>query len=361
MEKHLENISNLQVPTWSWLKINNTSINLDLEGLKPYRKNPLLSHNTDVIRTEIEDNDKYRYIYSPPSEGIREFVKNECNSLYSINLEEGQIIEEPVIFDFSLDKDNSLLIDDIQINAGKKSKATIIFKYSSMEHERSIHCGYTQLNLSEGAEVNLIKIQLMDGAHKNLDTTEINAEENASCDILIIELGGEETISTANLSLLGNNSKGNFENIYLGADSKKLNLNYRVEFKGKKTEGHITSKGALLGNSKKISKNTLDFVKGSSGSVGREEETVITLSDKVLNLSAPLLLCGEDNVQGEHATSTGRADENKLFYLMTRGIDEKNSKKLIVEASFSPIIDKIPVKEYKDKILNYTQEVIDNE
>lgn len=65
------------------------------------------------------------------------------------------------------------------------------------------------------------------------------------------------------------------------------------------------------------------------------------------------MLCGEDAVEGQHAVSTGKMDENKLFYLMSRGLSDVEAKKLIIEADFQPILEKIPVIELRDAISTY--------
>ena len=113
-------------------------------------------------------------------------------------------------------------------------------------------------------------------------------------------------------------------------------------------------RGALLGTSDKIFRGTLDFLEGSKGSVGRENEEVVLLSPTVRNRSVPVMLSHEDDVDGHHAVSVGKIDEGKLFYLMSRGLDMADAQRLIVEASFHPVLDRIEDEGLKaeiDKVL----------
>ncbi|WP_197416952.1 SufD family Fe-S cluster assembly protein, partial [Streptobacillus felis] len=50
-------------------------------------------------------------------------------------------------------------------------------------------------------------------------------------------------------------------------------------------------------------------------------------------------------VIGAHSSSIGKIDQDKLFYLLSRGFDAKSDKKLVVESSFGPVFDAI-VEEY---------------
>src|SRR5699024_12379451 len=52
-----------------------------------------------------------------------------------------------------------------------------------------------------------------------------------------------------------------------------------------------------------------------------------------------------------HASSTGRFDEEHLFYLMSRGIPEEVARQLVVRGFFNEVIQKIQVPEIED-VLN---------
>ena len=78
------------------------------------------------------------------------------------------------------------------------------------------------------------------------------------------------------------------------------------------------------------------------------------LSPQVRNRSVPLMLSGEADVDGHHAVTIGKMDENKLFYLMSRGLDDEAAKKLVVEAAVAPVLARLPdetlAREIRDEI-----------
>jgi len=79
----------------------------------------------------------------------------------------------------------------------------------------------------------------------------------------------------------------------------------------------------------------------------------------VLNLSVPVLLCAEDDVEGEHAASSGRPDDNMMFYMMSRGLSEQEAKKMLVEAAFSAILSKVPDMSLQNEILGLLKKSIE--
>lgn len=80
------------------------------------------------------------------------------------------------------------------------------------------------------------------------------------------------------------------------------------------------------------------------------------LSDTAKSLALPMLLCSEEEVEGNHASSAGKVGEKELFYIMSRGFNEKEAMKLLVRAKFNNIIQNIKNQELRDEIL----EEIDN-
>ena len=72
------------------------------------------------------------------------------------------------------------------------------------------------------------------------------------------------------------------------------------------------------------------------------------------------MLSHEDDVDGHHAVSVGKMDEDKLFYLMSRGLDLSEAQRLVVEASFNPVLDRIPDEELKAEIDTYLQRRLSN-
>ena len=75
------------------------------------------------------------------------------------------------------------------------------------------------------------------------------------------------------------------------------------------------------------------------------------LSDTAKSLALPMLLCSEEDVEGNHSTATGKIGEKELFYIMSRGIEFKEAMKLMVRARFNKILDNIKNDEIKNEIL----------
>lgn len=73
----------------------------------------------------------------------------------------------------------------------------------------------------------------------------------------------------------------------------------------------MDSTGVLAGKAFKLFRGSIDLLPGGSGAKGQEQENVLLLGDGVVNQTIPLILCGEEDVEGNHGRNhrpPGRKD-----------------------------------------------------
>ena len=114
--------------------------------------------------------------------------------------------------------------------------------------------------------------------------------------------------------------------------------------------------GALTDSAKKHFKGTIDFKKGYKKATGNENESCLLLTDTARSIALPMLLCSEEDVEGNHASSSGKIDTKTLFYIMSRGFSEKDAIKLVVKAKFECVLNTIDDWQLREEILNRIDE-----
>lgn len=101
--------------------------------------------------------------------------------------------------------------------------------------------------------------------------------------------------------------------------------------------------GSIAPSAKKMYRGTIDFHKGCKGSKGNETEDVLMLTPqsgkekRPVNRSLPIILCDEEDVEGEHGSTIGRLDESVLFYCQSRGVSEGEAAKMICRAKLERV------------------------
>ena len=208
----------------------------------------------------------------------------------------------------------------------------------------------------ENAEVNINIINLLNEKSDNFQAIESILNKNAKVNYTIIDIGGKSSITNYYSALQGENAQNDVKTVYLGVDEQLKDINYIAELYGAKTNINIDVQGALSDKAKKHFKGTIDFKKGCKKAKGDENEYCMLLSDKAKAIALPMLLCAEEDVEGNHSTASGKVDSKVLFYIMSRGLSYKEAVKLLVKSRFIKIIEQISDQNLKNEIISKIDE-----
>lgn len=313
--------------------------------------------NVSIIGQVTNDADNnYNLTYGLSNE-LEKQIKQDANKNLKIVIEKD--INQNVEIDFNFNKQNLNLVDNIEIISKEDTKSTIIIKYKTEKDIQAYHNGIIRVLAKKNSKMNIIVVNLMNTESNNFISFENLFEENAKVNYTIIDFGGKNSITNYYSNLVGDNSENIINGIYLGKESQFFDLNYIGELRGKKSNIDIEIQGALKDTAKKHFKGTIDFKKGCKKATGNENEFCTLLSDKAKSIALPMLLCSEEEVEGNHSSAAGKVGEKELFYIMSRGFDVKEAMKLIVRAKFNSIIENIENEDLKEEILSEIDKRLD--
>ena len=357
MDLRLKEVNALPVRTWNWLGVNGSVLEEEIRELSPLPERQALSLPGGVTLAGGAFAEAAE-IASGMGTQAEAFVTESRNAGRFLQTEPGAKVREPVFLDYVLDAHTPALADYNTILARENSELTVVMRYRSEGDAPVFHGGLTKILAGAGAMVRLVQVQLLNDDTVHFNDVGVLTQEGASVEVVQVEFGGRSAFSGCKARLEGRASRFEADTVYLGDRSRVLDMNYIAEHVGRDTQSEMHANGALMDDSQKIYRGTIDFVRGTAYSVGHESEYTLLFSPRVRNRTAPLILCGEENVEGQHAASIGRIDENKLFYLMSRGLSETEAKRLMIEAQFAPALGKIPLEALRAEILEWLKERI---
>lgn len=334
-------------------KINN--IELDIEMPKQQEEFEGLTISGDTSNFKISNSTSKQ----PLTYGNGKELENQIfeNANQNIKIEETKT--GSLYLEFNLNEDNSTLVENIEIEANTKSKTTIYIKYMSDDKFKCYHNGILRVNAKPDSKTNIVIINMLNDYTTNLLSIENILEESSNVNYTIVDFGGKTSVTNYYSKVEGKGAKANINTIYLGKDDQVFDINYIAKLFGENTEVGLEVQGALKDEAKKNFKGTIDFKKGSKKAKGDENEFCMLLSDKAKSKALPMLLCTEEDVEGNHSSSAGKIEDDKLFYIMSRGISEKDAMKLIVKAKFNKILETIKDEELKQGIVEEIDKRLD--
>ena len=351
--------------TWTWLKMNKAIISDD-----------------DILNSALSfENADYKVISKPDS--VRIIKKDEfktslpspLSAVFSKTSELGiqyKKVKEPESTAFDESKTETLVLEAskketvpvvINVNAKGKcvseqiihalpdSEITVILVTESKEND-GVNLIRTKCYAEENAKIHLCKVQLLKNGFYHIDSTENVCGENAKITYTELQLGAASVITGAYTNLSEYKASYKSDTAYYRKGNQKIDMNYVCAHspKGKKSECSMAVAGTLTDEAQKTYRGTIDFKRGCAGAKGNETEETLLLSPKAVNRSVPVILCDEEDVEGEHGATIGRLNDDMLFYMESHGISEEEACALMARAKINAVSAKIPDESIREKV-----------
>lgn len=107
------------------------------------------------------------------------------------------------------------------------------------------------------------------------------------------------------------------------------------------TSCNVMVRAALFDSSRSDFEGKIYIGKEAQGTVSFLEDNVLSVGDKVRNNSKPILEILADDVKASHGATTGRLDENTIYYLCSRGLSKEEAEKMCIEGFFEAVLSRV--------------------
>ena len=332
-------INQLSAPTWNKLKMNDAEILIPDDIVAG-------SASADVpAGVSSSDTDFPADITTGMGEDIDRVFKTARTAFLCADAD----VSEPVKLDYSNIK-NTVCSELFEAKDGASLNVIQTFRPNGTDtvFDR------TAFRLGKGAKVTLT--QVFTGCSSAVTVAAVGADlaQDARFSLIQIFLSGCN-YSGAEVMLNGQRASFGADTAYDVRRGEKLDVNYNVIHLGKNTACDINVAGTLRDDAEKIFRGTIDFRRGSAGSVGTEMEDVMLLSDDMINKTIPIILCKEEDVEGNHGATIGEVPEETLFYLMSRGLSRDEIYSMLSAARLERVIRLIPDEHTKCDLLKHNE------
>ena len=158
---------------------------------------------------------------------------------------------------------------------------------------------------------------------------EVNIEENASYELSLLQDGQDLKVKVL---LNGKNASCLLKCVYLSTTDANNKIEFDVVHAFEETKSVQQIKGVVSDSGKTSFYGVIRMPHNSQKCEGGQNHKALLLSDKASVESIPELEIYADDVKCNHGSSIGTLDKTQLFYLMSRGIDEKTARQMLIEA-----------------------------
>lgn len=204
--------------------------------------------------------------------------------------------------------------------------------------------------LGEGAQVTWRGYQHHGALVTAFDHKWFHAGESARLDFFQNIVGGDLTYDETVVELVGRGAEAHSQAVFFGHGRQRQEMRMNHVHVGAETKSTMVSKGAVKDESHGLFLGMIQMEPGCDGADGYLAEHNLLLSDRAKIDAVPGLEIGYHNVKAGHAATMERVDEEKLFYLASRGIPKKEAVELILEGFLLDALQKMKDPELERRI-----------
>ncbi|NLC97948.1 MAG: SufD family Fe-S cluster assembly protein, partial [Actinomycetales bacterium] len=171
-------------------------------------------------------------------------------------------------------------------------------------------------------------------------------------------LGGDLVRSSTNIDYRGPGGSADMYGVYFADAGQHLEHRLFVDHTAPKTRSNVEYKGALQGQgAHTVWVGNVLIRKVAEGIETFEQNDNLVLSDGARADSIPNLEIETGDIAGAgHGSTTGRFDDQHLFYLQSRGIEEAEARRLVVHGFFNDIIRRIGIDDLQERLMAAIEE-----
>ncbi|MBM6620814.1 Fe-S cluster assembly protein SufD [Micrococcaceae bacterium RIT802] len=214
-----------------------------------------------------------------------------------------------------------------------------------------------EIDVQDGADLTVVSVQAWEDDSIHASSQQAKVSKDAQFKHIVVTFGGDLVRLTPSARFAGTGAKAEMFGLYFADAGQHLEHRLFVDHAQPRCTSNVLYKGALQGkDAHTVWVGDVLIRKEAEGTDSYEANRNLVLTDGARADSVPNLEIETGLIEGAgHASTTGRFDDQHLFYLMSRGIDEKTARRLVVRGFLNEIIQKIGVEELQTR-LNETVE-----
>ena len=230
------------------------------------------------------------------------------------------------------------------------SEANVVIKTLALSNAKSFTNMVSEIMVEANASLEINKIQDESVDDFQISNEEVVQAENSRFKINTFTFNGAIVRNNLNISLLGKSTETWLNGLYPLKGKQHVDNHSYVLHREPNCVSHELYKGILDEQSTGVFNGKVFVHQDAQKTNAYQSNANMVLSDNASANSKPELEIYADDVKCSHGSVTGQIDEEALFYLRSRGMSEKSSRAVLLNAFASDVIEHIGVEAVKEEI-----------
>ncbi len=271
------------------------------------------------------------------------------NKHFKILIKKGYSLKKPlIIYHLSNEKMKSKNINlRLDFELEQNSSLKLIDFFSDYSEKNFMNIFYN-FNLDRDAILKNYKIDKSLNKNLKYSFNNIDQKQNSISETFVFSAGSDYFKNEINCNLKGEYSSAFINGIFSLDDNKQHEIRTTINHLVENTKSYQLIKSVLGKNTKSAYQGRIYVDSKAQKTDGYQLSKAILLDETSEFNAKPELEIYADDVKCSHGSASGSLDDNSIFYLMSRGLNYKQAKGLLINGFLLDVIEKITDAEIKD-------------
>jgi Fe-S cluster assembly protein SufD len=281
---------------------------------------------------------------------IIERIRGLSGEVAHLSIAANTELSEPIFLGRSNGALDTAELSRVRISLGVHAVATVVVENTG----DTILAEDLEISLAPGASLKFVTLQEFDS--KSVYTARHHSviDKDAHYKSITVTVGGDVVRILPTVEFIAPGGSVELLGVYFATAGQFFEHRMHVDHAVPNAKSRVNFKGALAGRAAHtvwIGDVLIRAV--AEGTDTYELNRNLLLIDGARADSVPNLEIETGEIVGAgHASTTGRFDDEQLFYLMSRGITLENARRLVVRGFFNEIITEIGIEAIQERLMN---------
>jgi len=277
-------------------------------------------------------------------------IRDHVSDVAVLTVKADSEITEPIYLNRIKGGLASAELSRVQIRIESHAKATVIIENNG----GAILAEDIEISVAPGASLTFITLQEWETGSVHAARHHAVVDRDATFKSIVVTVGGSLVRMLPTVDFIAPGASAELLGVYFATSGQFFEHRMFVDHKVPNAKSRVNYKGALAGDQAHTVWIGDVFIRAAAeGTDTYELNRNLLLTDGARADSVPNLEIETGEIVGAgHASTTGRFDDEQLFYLMSRGIELEDARRLVVRGFFNEIVSEIGVEAIQDRIMN---------
>lgn len=238
----------------------------------------------------------------------------------------------------------------VLVVAGDDAEATILFCHHADGAHRYLATDVAEVFAGRGARLRLYAIEETAATCSHFCNLYVEQEAGSRVDVGNISLRGGLNRQRTEMRLAGPHAEARAFAAVIAGGQEHVDHNVLIEHAAPQCTGDMLYKYVLDGAAVGAFAGKALVREGAQQSLSSQTNANLCASPEAHAYSQPMLEIYADDVKCSHGSTTGKLDENALFYMRQRGIDEREARLLLQHAFVNDVLQRVDVEHLRDRL-----------